>query len=75
MKLFLLEQSHKTGYDTYDSAVVTAKNAEEAVRISCEKLSYGRAWPKEPEHVKATLIGTAVKGSAPGIVCSSFNAG
>ncbi len=31
-------------------------------------------WP-EPNHVTATLVGTAVDGAKAGVICSSFHAG
>ncbi len=33
MKIFLISQTAKQGYDTYDSAVVVAESAEEAATI------------------------------------------
>ena len=33
MNIYLLEQNRRTGYDTYDSAVVVAESPELAVRL------------------------------------------
>jgi hypothetical protein len=72
MKLWLLEQSFNDGYDTYDSAVVSAMTEEDARNVYVASYS---TWAS-PEHVKATLIGTAIRGTKAGdIICASFNAG
>ena len=36
-KIYLLEQSVNTGYDTYDSMIIIAEDAEEAILLSYEK--------------------------------------
>lgn len=33
------------------------------------------AWCKTPEAVTVNLIGTALPGTEPGVICASFNAG
>lgn len=79
MKLYLLSQEVNNGYDTYDSCVVAAKNAEAAVLIPPDE-HYAdlhdcrRSWATV-EHIKCELIGTAVRGTEAGVICSSFNAG
>mgnify|MGYP000594357363 CR=1 FL=1 len=81
MKLWFISQSQHSGYDTYDSAVVSAETAENAAKID----PYGRVWPDwrdDPypcwatdwEQVLVTEIGEAAEGVA-GVICASFNAG
>jgi hypothetical protein len=77
--LYLISQEVNRGYDTYDSAVVVASEAEEArsmhpsgeVDVDLEVCSDGWAAPND---VSVKLIGTAVEG-IEGVVCASFNAG
>jgi hypothetical protein len=69
MNLYLLSQNVNTGYDTYDSCVVCAKNEDEA-----RTLGPDHCWC-DPCDVKVKLIGVADKGIVKGIVLSSFNAG
>lgn len=72
MKLFLISQDCNTGYDTYDSAVVAAKDEESARNVSVS--SYD-AWAS-PEHVDVEYVGTAKPGTKAGAaICASFNAG
>ena len=73
MKLWLLEQTHNDGYDTYDSAVVAAPD-EQTAKAWPLGGEYSAAWVT-PKHVTVTLIGTAVRGTKAGVVCASFNAG
>ena len=78
MKLYLITQSKETGYDTFDSAVVAAKDEATAKTIHPGgQDSWGdvcRSWCKTPEAVVAELIGTAVKGTKQGLILASFNA-
>ena len=80
MKLFLIWQESDNGYDTYDSAVVCAKDEAEAKTIhpangeNIETTSYG-AWVKDTASVYAKYIGTAARGTKQGVICASFNAG
>ena len=70
MKLFLIEQSENTGYDTYDSAVVVAESDEVARDIDPsrdgELIKWDRDyslcwdWCEHPENVKVTYLGEAV---------------
>lgn len=79
MNLYLISQDVKTGWDTYDSAVVAAKDEEEARKIRPDGRErdedYYGAWAKKPEQVKVELIGKAVEGTEKGVILSSFNAG
>lgn len=77
MKLYLVERTNQVGYDEYASAIVAAKDAVDALTIS----PAGSAW-SNPAHcwatkdkLKATLIGTACRGTKKGIIHSQFNAG
>ena len=84
MKLFKISQNVNTGYDTYDSAIVCAKNEAEAKAMHPNgnltyddyeegKTQYG-TWCKK-EFVNVKYIGEAKEGLAKGIICASFNAG
>ena len=80
MNLYLISQKENDDYDTYDSAVVCAESAEAA---SMTRPS-GSDWDGKSKQyddwcaatkVSVKLIGVAVDGSTPGVVCASFNAG
>jgi len=80
MKLYLLAQDENTGYDTYDSCVVAAENAEAARLISpCSYRGFSdsalHSWASSPDRVTVQFLGVAHDAQAPGIVLSSFNAG
>ena len=70
MKLYLIYQNYNNQYDTYDSAVVAAKNEEEAGNT---EMIGSDVWAP-PDKVKVKLIGTAIKGTKAGVVLASFNA-
>lgn len=80
MKLYLLSQDVNKGYDTFDSCVVAANNPEDAVTIHPRGKDYivgddgDYAWCSV-EDVKCELVGTAIRGTERGVICSSFNAG
>lgn len=85
MFIYKISQNQNDNYDTYDSAVVIAKDIEEARNINPgtgEPMNYkdlGYAygsWCNDPKHVTVECIGAAndlYQGSR--VVCSSFNAG
>jgi len=75
MKLFYISQDVNNGYDSYDSAVVCAKDEEEARNI--HPSGYGNDYGTwcDVKDVKVEYIGKAKKGSKKGVVCASFNAG
>lgn len=78
MKLFKLSQDSATGYDTYDSCVVAAKNEETAKTISPDTFnSFGEksSWADSPDDVLCECLGTATKGTKQGVILASFNAG
>lgn len=79
MNIYLISQHVNTGYDTYDSAVVTAETAEEARKMPPD---YGSTysdpewtWTTDTSKVKVTLIGTAFPGEIKRVICASFHAG
>ncbi len=79
MNLYLLTQNENSGYDTYDSCVVAAENLDQArmIRPSYPEwdASTSNDWASSPENVNVELLGLAVCGTEPGVICASFNAG
>jgi hypothetical protein len=84
MKLYLISQIVNNGYDTYDSAVVAAKNEDDAQQMLPGFYSDGKFYPTDlrdgawasPEHVEVEYIGTAKPGTKAGtVICASYNAG
>jgi len=82
MKLFLISQGINNDYDTYDSAVVAAIDANDAKLIhpynNNNILEYeysADAWVNDPKYVIAEYLGEARKGMSRGVICSSFNPG
>ena len=80
--LYLLTQSTNTGYDTYDSCVVCAPDADTARTIQPNGASradvwqaWGRSWAYSDDEVKVTLIGVADPSVEQGVVLASYNAG
>ena len=91
MNIYLLSQSKNTGYDTWDSCVVIAKDEDEA-RMTHPYYRYFTDDPNDEynnwdgidisydawcnaKYVSVELIGTAADGMERQVVCSSFNAG
>jgi len=85
INIYLLTQSDNTGYDTYDSMIVQAKNEKEARIIHPNDtlnnnynwaLDYNyNDWTNKPENVKVKLIGKTIKSTKTKILLTSFNAG
>ena len=76
LKLWLISQNERKGWDTFDSAVVVAKTAEEARLTNPDgEWSKYSAWCSSPDKVHVEYLGIATEGVEPGIVLSSFNAG
>lgn len=82
MKLFMLSQDENNDYDTFDSCVVVAVDAEQAGTIHPQGGVYPHRdwdnglWAKTPASVNAVEIGTPKDGMACGtVVIASFNAG
>jgi len=81
MKIYLISQNENDDYDTYDSAVVYAKDEKEVRKIhpsgrqkewrdeSCSN------WCDKPSQVEVKYIGEAPKQKKKGVILSSFNAG
>ena len=83
MKLFLISQEKNTGYDTFDSAVVAAPDADTARQmdpgsgepiVTDDPYSW-RGWVSSPADVQVECIGTAARGTKQGVIIASFNAG
>ena len=86
MNIYLISQDQNNGYDTYDSAVVTAPSEEVARNINpssgnaMELKDWGDhcgVWCDDPKHVIVELIGSTPDDEVErvGLVLSSFNAG
>jgi hypothetical protein len=90
MKLWLISQDANSGYETYDSAVVAAPDADTARLIhpgGGERWHPDRGWVYNmghdghgwgwttPDRVAVRLVGEALPEIAEGVVCASFNAG
>jgi hypothetical protein len=77
MNLYLLTGT-ASGYDTYGACVVAAPSEDVARSIHpsgfLSSWAY-RDWAKQPNDVKAVLIGTASEDTEQGVICASFNAG
>ena len=74
MNIYVISQDENDGYDTFDSAVVAAKNEDEARHIQPSDWGGVDAWALS-KNVKVQLIGTAVSGTQAGVILASFNAG
>lgn len=83
MKLYLITGriKNKKALDYYNSAVVAARTPEHARKIHPNGAVFGEAehWDKstwcEITQVDVELVGSAIKGTKPGVICASFNAG
>jgi len=84
MNLYRISQTANCDYDTYDSAVVVAENAEEAQNMNPSdghQLSKEywndpfSTWTTTLKDVKVVYLGKADKSLDKGVVCASFNAG
>lgn len=83
MNIYLLQQEEVSGWDTYDSAVVVARNEQEArlVRPDMQKWndeSFSLSWASKPENVTVTFLGKLDKNyPIPDdmVILGSFNAG
>lgn len=88
MNLYLISQTDVGEYDTFDSAVVVARNHKDAKNIhpydsifpeglDDELGNWGSSvWTNDPNNVHVLFIGVASKSLKEGtVVCTSFNAG
>jgi len=85
MNLYKISQTEQTGYDTFDSAVVIARDEDDARNISPSMTEeWDRStWCSSPKKVTVELLGKASpelianwedKLQDP-VICASFNAG
>ena len=61
MKIYKISQEVNNGYDTYDSFVVFAKDAESArkvIKLDDPKYSYG-SWVSKEEDIQVEYLGEA----------------
>lgn len=82
MNLYKISQDVNYDYDTFDSAIVAAKNEEQArlIHPDGDKNWTGKQTRKydgwcDAEYVKVELIGKAIKGTKSGVILASYNAG
>lgn len=76
--LFLISQSERHNYNTYDSVVVCARSVEEAKQITPDGRGFKdgyRSWCSSPDQAEATCLGVAKPSLEIGVVLASFNAG
>ena len=80
MKLYLISQGEIYGYDTYDSAVVSAPDEQTAINMhpsSGEQVQWearsNYCWAKDPKDVSCKYLGETTEPK--GVICASFNAG
>lgn len=79
MKLYKISQTVNDNYDTYDSAVVCADNADEAKKMhpsgnDDRSRYYMQDWC-EIKDVEIKYIGEAGADIKRGVIVASFNAG
>ena len=70
--LYLIERTDDVGFDEYDSAVVCARNEDEAKTTD---MGYGGHLTHCLKNIDVKLLGPADSNVELGVVCSSFNAG
>lgn len=74
MRLYLVTQTNKTGYDVYDSAVVCADSEDGSKQIEVGSTGSMGTWVS-PRFVKVKYLGEADPAIKRGVICASFNAG
>jgi len=87
MNLYKISQTVNNGWDTYDSAIVAAPDADKARVMHpnggksdrLDRKTAGqfnmRDWVVYPSDVTVELVGVAADGIQRSVICSSFNAG
>jgi len=90
MNLYLIWQTERTGYDTYDSAVVVAPDEHHARHMHPDGSIYDENtknilerwdweygdWAPAPDHVKVKFLGKAEKDVGTyRVIVASYNAG
>ena len=83
MKLYRISQTENIGYDSYDSAVVLAKNFIDAKNTNprtgqqmrmCDWVD-NQHWCSKLENVQVEYLGDAKYDQSDPIIVASFNAG
>ena len=75
MKLYLLFQTDNLDYGNYDSCIVAAESEDKARLISPSGKFGGTfisGWANSPETVEVSLVGTAKRGTKPGVILSKL---
>lgn len=79
MNLYRISQTVNRDYDTYDSAIVCARDETAAKAIHPRLAIRNRwdcsSWCDSPDQVTVELIGSAAPGIPAGVILASFNAG
>lgn len=82
VNIYKLSQTVNNNYDTYDSCVVAAEDAEIARRMHPDGTTgiwwndqHWNTWAYELEQVTVTLIGETIGDHTSRVICASFNAG
>lgn len=75
MNLYLVSQNYNSGYDTYDSMIIAAKNEKEAKTISIEVTDNPTCWVDNLDQLEVEKIGKANPETESGLILASFNAG
>ena len=74
MNLYLITQSDRGGYDTYDSAVVIAKTKKDAATMHPDgdtiPAECNTTWTNDPGNVKVKFLGIADLFSYPAVICA-----
>lgn len=80
MKIYLLSQNDNNDSDTYDSCIVCAEDAEDAISICPNGNVYEEQkymcsdWAFRRSSIKCKEIGIANKNQIRGVIIASFNA-
>lgn len=79
MNIYLISQTLNDGHDTFESAVVIAKDEDQARHT--HPRSVDEPWNEASEvwaparYVVVEFVGKAPRGAKRAVVCASFNAG
>ena len=74
MNIYYISQDENTSKETYHAAIVIAKTAGAAREIHpCGDWDRVDVWCYDSKMVTVGYIGKAKRGSAPGVVLSSFS--
>ncbi len=77
MKIYKISQDVNNDYDTFDSFVVFAKDAESARKVIelDDPKYFCRSWVSKEEDIQVEYLGEAREGAVAGQILGSFNAG